>query len=51
MPSLFVPPIVIPAGGALLIAACAIYHAYVLPAIPAPRFVVKIAVPQVGELA
>jgi hypothetical protein len=50
MLSWFVPPIVVPAALALLIAVCAIYHAY-FPSTPIQTVVVQIIAPQAGPLA
>jgi hypothetical protein len=51
MPLWFVPPVVIPAGLAALIAALAIYLVCVLPSTPVPTLVVKIMLPQAEERA
>jgi len=51
MPSWFVPPIVVPAGPAVLIAACTIYLARVLPSTGVPGFATRIDAPQAAERA
>jgi hypothetical protein len=51
MPSWFVPPTFVPTGPAVLIAACTIYLARVLPSTGVPSFVTRIDAPRAAELA
>lgn len=48
MPTWFVPPIIIPTGLIVLIAACALYQAYAQASIPVAVVVVEISGPQGG---